>query len=41
MTTIADQIVVIGGGIVERRRKPLELYERPANLVPGSSARQQ
>jgi multiple sugar transport system ATP-binding protein len=30
--TMADQIVVMRDGIVEQRGKPLELYDRPANL---------
>ena len=30
--TMADQIVVMKDGIVEQRGKPLELYDRPANL---------
>jgi multiple sugar transport system ATP-binding protein len=30
--TMADQIVVMRDGVVEQRGKPLELYDRPANL---------
>jgi multiple sugar transport system ATP-binding protein len=30
--TMADQIVVMRDGIVEQRGRPLELYDRPANL---------
>ncbi|HET7729157.1 MAG TPA: sn-glycerol-3-phosphate ABC transporter ATP-binding protein UgpC [Usitatibacter sp.] len=30
--TMADQIVVMKDGLVEQRGKPLELYDRPANL---------
>jgi multiple sugar transport system ATP-binding protein len=30
--TMADQIVVMRDGLVEQRGKPLELYDRPANL---------
>jgi len=30
--TMADQIVVMHDGIVEQRGKPLDLYDRPANL---------
>src|SRR5271169_2038878 len=30
--TMADQIVVLHDGVVEQRGKPLELYDRPANL---------
>ena len=30
--TMADQIVVMKDGVVEQRGRPLELYDRPANL---------
>ncbi len=30
--TMADQIVVMRDGVVEQRGRPLELYDRPANL---------
>ncbi|WP_019140326.1 ABC transporter ATP-binding protein [Noviherbaspirillum massiliense] len=30
--TMADQIVVMRDGVVEQRGKPLDLYDRPANL---------
>jgi len=30
--TMADQIVVMRDGLVEQRGKPLELYDRPANI---------
>jgi multiple sugar transport system ATP-binding protein len=30
--TMADQIVVMRDGVVEQRGKPLELYDRPANV---------
>jgi len=30
--TMADQIVVMRDGVVEQRGKPLQLYDRPANL---------
>ena len=30
--TMADQIVLMRDGVVEQRGKPLELYDRPANL---------
>ena len=30
--TLADKIVVLNGGIIEQVGRPLELYNRPANL---------
>jgi multiple sugar transport system ATP-binding protein len=34
--TMADQIVVMRDGVVEQRGKPLELYDRPANVFVAS-----